>query len=214
MQTTSRRKGPDRQAALKQYRQRANIYDTELALFEPVRREAVARLNLQPGATVLDVGCGTGLSFELLRKAIGPSGHIVGIEQCPEMLGKAHERVASHGWRHISLIQAPAESAAVRGKADAAIFHFTHDVLRRPDAIANVFAHLKPGAHVVATGLQWAAPWAWPTNLFVMMAALHSVTSMEGLGQPWSGLAGHLGDLEVSTAMLGGVYIASGVFTH
>ena len=32
--------GPDRDAALEQYRRRADVYDLELALFEPIRREA------------------------------------------------------------------------------------------------------------------------------------------------------------------------------
>jgi len=158
---------PDRGFALEQYRLRAGVYDHELAMFEPLRREAVASLRLSPGATVLDVGCGTGLSFPLLAEAVGPSGRIVGIEQCPEMLFKARERLASVGPCEVSLINAPVESARWVGQADAVLFHFTHDVLRRPEAIASVLKHLKPGARVVATGLQWADPWAWPVNLFV-----------------------------------------------
>ena len=71
---------PDRQLALKQYRLRSKVYDIELAVFEPIRRKAIARLDLKKGATVLDVGCGTGLSFELLQQGIGPRGRIVGIE--------------------------------------------------------------------------------------------------------------------------------------
>ena len=35
---------PDRSAALDQYRRRASVYDLELLLFEPVRREALAWL--------------------------------------------------------------------------------------------------------------------------------------------------------------------------
>lgn len=209
MQHPSPGKGPDRHAALEQYRRRANVYDNELALFEPIRRQAIERLNLARGARVLDVGCGTGLSFGPLLDVIGEGGRILGIEQCPEMMAKARERVAAHGWRHVSLLNAPAETARIPFMADAALFHFTHDILLRPEAIANVVRHLKPGAHVVATGLQWAAPWAWPVNSFVMMAALYSVTSLEGLGRPWSGLAEQVGHLDVSTAMMGGVYIAS-----
>lgn len=200
-----------RQKALRQYRLRANIYDHELAAFEPIRQRAIDRLNLQPGYTVLDVGCGTGLSFEHLQQAIGAQGHIVGIEQCPEMLDKARARVAQHQWTNVTLLNAPAESAAIPVKADAALFHFTHDILRHPNAIRNVVASLKPGAHVVAAGLQWASPWAWATNCFVLLAATHSVSSLEGLGEPWSLLTEQVGEMEVHSTLMGGVYIASGV---
>ena len=66
-------------AALAQYRRRASVYDVELALFEPIRRTAVARLGLRPGDTVIDAGCGTGLSLPLLHDAVGARGRIVGI---------------------------------------------------------------------------------------------------------------------------------------
>lgn len=200
-----------RQKALRQYRLRAHVYDHELAAFEPIRQRAIDRLNLQEGDTVLDVGCGTGLSFEHLQQAIGVQGHIVGIEQCPEMLDKARTRVAQRPWTNVTLLNAPAEAAAIPVQADAVLFHFTHDILRNPSAIRNVVASLKPGAHVVAAGLQWAAPWAWATNCFVLMAATHSVSSLEGLGQPWSRLAEQMEEMEVSTTLMGGVYIASGV---
>jgi demethylmenaquinone methyltransferase/2-methoxy-6-polyprenyl-1,4-benzoquinol methylase len=76
-----------------------------------------------------------------------------------------------------------------------------------------VLSHLEPGARVVASGLQWAPLWAWPTNGFVMLAAMYSVTSLEGLGRPWDRLAARLKDVEVQTLMMGGIYIASGVYS-
>lgn len=202
------------QAALDQYRRRASVYDAELAPFEPIRREAVARLALQPGDTVIDAGCGTGLSLPLLRAAVGARGRIVGIEQCPEMLANARDGVRRQRWRNVTLIEASAEDAVIERfgnrRADAALFHFTHDILREPAAIANVLQSLRPGAGVVACGLKWSAPWAWPVNLFVFGAALHSVSSLAGLAQPWSLLAGQLDGFEVESAAAGAVFIARG----
>ncbi len=201
----------DRQKALQQYRLRASIYDCELAAFEPIRRSAIARLKLAPGDTVLDVGCGTGLSFAHMQRAVGSGGRIIGIEQSSDMLDRACQRVAEQGWSNVTLLNTPAEAVTSTILADAALFHFTHDILRNPDAVRNVVQSLKPGAHVVAAGLQWSNPWAWATNAFVMMAAMYSTTSLEGLDQPWSHLAGYLEQLEVSTTLMDGVYIASGV---
>ncbi len=208
--TTKPQPGPDRGAALQQYRRRAGIYDLELALLEPVRRQAIARLALKPGEVVLDVGCGTGLSLALLRQGVGARGRIIGIEQSPEMIAKARERVAQTRWKNVTLLCSPVETAALPGLADCALFHFTHDILRRSDALANVLRHLKPGARVVASGLKWAGAWAAPVNLLVLPAALYSVTSMEGLDRPWSRLAAHTTPLDVQTMLLGAVYIASG----
>ena len=205
------RPGPDHSAALEQYRRRAGVYDIELALFEPVRRRAVERLALRTGDVVFDVGCGTGLSLPLLQPLVGAKGRIVGIEQSPEMITKARERVARHGWNNVELIEASVEAARLKAHADAALFHFTHDILREPLAIDKVLQHLRPGARVVASGLQWAPFWAWPVNLLVFGAARHSVTSLAGLGSPWSLLAKHLSGLQVEKLMAGGVFIASGV---
>lgn len=205
-------RGPDRNAALEQYRRRATVYDRELALFEPIRRLAIARLDLGPGEVVFDVGCGTGLSLPLLRQGVGPKGRIVGIEQSPEMLEQARRRVTRARWTRVTLLCSPAETADIPVRADAALFHFTHDILRRPESIANVLRHVKPGGRVVASGLKWAAPGlTWPVNLLVLPAVLRSVTSLDGLGQPWRLLQEQLGPMSVETRLLGGAYIASGV---
>jgi ubiquinone/menaquinone biosynthesis C-methylase UbiE len=200
--------GPDRSAALDQYRRRASVYDLELLLFEPVRRQALDWLAPRPGDTVIDVGCGTGLSFAGLHRAVGTRGRIIGIEQSPEMINKARQRVQDQGWRNVTLLNAPAEDADIPGRADAVLLHFTHDVLQNETALANVLAHLKPGATVVASGLKWAPAWALPVNLFVWPAALRSVSSLAGLHRPWQHLAGLLGEPELRQMIGGGVFLA------
>lgn len=204
---------PKVDAALEQYRLRAHGYDAELAPFEPLRVDAIRRLQLQGGETVLDVGCGTGLSFEPLKAALGERGKIIGIELCPQMLGKARDRVKAMGWKGVSLVSGTAEVAPLSGQADAAIFHFTHDILQQLEAIDHITRHLKPGARVVATGLQWAAPWAWPVNLFVWGAAMYSVTTMDGLEKPWSTLATYLQEMEVHSTWMGSIFVATGTWS-
>lgn len=202
---------PDQRSSLAQYRRRAPYYDVELAPFEPLRRMAITRLALRHGDTVLDVGCGTGLSLGLLHDAVGADGAVIGIEPCAEMIELARHRVHEQGWRNVTLLEAAADVVEIADRADAALFHFTHDVLQQPAALDNLTRRLRAGAPVVACGLQWAPPWAWPVNLFVLGAALHSVTSFDGLREPWQGLAGYLDTVRVDTHLAGGAYIASGV---
>ena len=136
------------------------------------------------------------------------TGH--GLQQQRRVLDRARERLSPAQRQQVTLVQASAQAARWRGRADAALLHFTHDIVRSTAALDNVFAHLKPGARVVTTGLQWTAPWAVAVNAFVLGAALYSISSLEGLDRPWSGLEQRLKDFEVSDEWMGGVYIASG----
>jgi hypothetical protein len=52
--------------------------------------------------------------------------------------------------------------------------------------------------------------WSAPVNLFVLGAALYSVTCLAGLQQPWRLLTARLHDVQVDTPFVGGFYIASG----
>ncbi len=202
---------PNRSAAIRQYRSRARIYDLELALFEPVRQRAIDLLRLKHGDRVLDVGCGTGLSFTALEGLVGRKGSIVGIEQSPEMLERARARAAENGWKNVALISASVEEAAIPLVADAALFHFTHDIMRTPKALANVVRHLKPGGRIVAAGLKWAPIWAMPLNIVVWNAAMRSTSTLEGLTRPWSHLEPLVSRLKLEQMLGGTVYIASGV---
>ena len=202
---------PNRSTALRQYRSRARIYDLELLLFEPIRQRAIDLLRLKKGDRVLDVGCGTGLSFTALEGLVGPDGSIVGIEQSPEMFELARTRADENDWRNVELISASVEEAAIPIAADAALFHFTHDIMRTRKALANVVGHLKPGGRVVAAGLKWAPVRTMPLNFFVWNAALRSTSTLEGLARPWNHLEAILQGLEVEQMLGGTVYVASGI---
>jgi len=55
-------------------------------LQEPVMRSAIHALNLPLGSRGLDVGCGIGLQAIMLAEAVGPAGHVTGIDLSPEFL--------------------------------------------------------------------------------------------------------------------------------
>ena len=46
---------------------------------------------LQPGETVVDLGCGGGFDSFLAAKAVGEAGKVIGVDMTPEMLSQARE---------------------------------------------------------------------------------------------------------------------------
>ena len=191
------------------YRRIAGTFDLSTAWLEPYRRRAVSQLRLQPGDVVLDVGCGTGLSFEPIQAAIGPTGRLVGIEPSPEMLGNARARVEAAGWDNVTLLEARAEDAVVPGPVDAVLFAFTHDVVRSPKALANLLGQVRPGGRVVAAGPKWTVV-APQLNPLVFQVASRYVTTFDGFRRPWAELERAVPGLTVEELCFGCIYLASG----
>jgi SAM-dependent methyltransferase len=73
-------------------------YARKLQLFnsfaEPELRRALASLELQPGMSVLDAGCGTGEALAWLASAVGRRGVAVGLELARAHAAAAHACVA------------------------------------------------------------------------------------------------------------------------
>lgn len=203
--------GPANEAAARDlYRARCGYYDLQLAPYEMLRRTAIERLALQPGQVVLDIGCGTGMSLGLLQQAVGPQGHVTAVDQSPEMLEQARQRVEQASWSQVELVCSPVQEAALPGQADAALFHFTHDILQTPAALDHVLAHLAPGARLAICGLKWAPPWFAAFNPLVWWNAAQSVTTLSGLDAPWAGLAQRGARLTVEPLLCGTLFLASG----
>ncbi|MEP6629166.1 MAG: methyltransferase domain-containing protein [Lapillicoccus sp.] len=85
-----------------------DLVSVEWPVYRAGRVAGVEALGLRPGDTVADVGCGTGLSLSLLRKAVGAHGGIVGVDASPTMLRQAAGRIASAGWGNVDLVRADA----------------------------------------------------------------------------------------------------------
>lgn len=75
---------------------------------ERYRRQAVEALQLQPGDTVAEIGCGTGLNFRYVEERIGEEGHLIALDCTPAMLREAEKKAAEHGWKNIEFLRGDA----------------------------------------------------------------------------------------------------------
>lgn len=202
---------PDRKRALESYRVEAASFDRKTRRSTVHRIKAVDRLKLEPGDVVLDVACGTGVNFDPIARAVGPSGKILGIDLSPEMLSVARRRTELHGYENVKLFESPVEDMSLDLQADAALFSLAHDVLRSDAALAAVMAHLKPGARIAAFGAKRAPGWNLPVRLWVWRRARSYFTTFEGYDRPWDKLERAIPDLRVESVAFGSAYLAWGV---
>lgn len=130
-------------------------YDRQLErTYRPYRPRAVDALRLAPGATVLDVACGTGQNLPLLVAAVGPAGRVVGVDASAGMLRQARRRVERAGWTNVTLVEADAQALApdVAGAEAVDGVIVALGLTAIPDwegAFRRAFARLRPGGRFV-----------------------------------------------------------------
>lgn len=110
---------------------------------------------LLEGATVLDLGCGSGRDCYLLSRLVGPMGRVIGVDMTPEQLDVArahrdwHARRYGHPSSNVEFLEGYIEDLASLGLADASVdvvvsncvFNLSPD---KPRLLAEVFRVLRP----------------------------------------------------------------------
>ena len=132
------------------------------------RRHAVGLLKLKPGDRVVDLGCGTGLSFPHIIERIGPEGHLTGVDMTAGMLACARERCDQSGWYNVELVQSEIAAYEFPQGINAVITTGTMGYVSEYDrVIQNVVRALKPDGRLVI--LDAKKPDAWPPWLFKLL---------------------------------------------
>ncbi|PSP70407.1 alkanonic acid methyltransferase [Halobacteriales archaeon QH_8_67_27] len=88
------------------------------------RERAVDALALDPGDTVVEMGCGTGANVSHLRERVGAEGTVVGVDLTRGMLRRAGERVDRAGRENVHLVHADARRPPIDGPVDAVLATF------------------------------------------------------------------------------------------
>lgn len=163
------------------YQKNAKYYDFAVKIFYPLiglrigqyRRKAVNYLALNEGDFVIDLGCGTGLCFPLLREKIGATGRLIGVDISSEMLSAAERKVRAAGWTNVELIHSDIEAFAFPAEIDGVISTGVFGYLvEREKILKNIYTSLlNTGKVVIVDGKR---PQKWPSLLFKLFVKLSS----------------------------------------
>jgi ubiquinone/menaquinone biosynthesis C-methylase UbiE len=141
----------------RQYDRASKYYDAFSSLVlggllraEKYRERAVELLGDLRGATVLDVGCGTGRNFGLLVPRVGEHGRVIGLDYSRGMLRVARRRVTRRKWRNIRLINGDASKLdGVDEPVDAVISVWCFGLVEDLDLVLNrAIGIVRPGGSV------------------------------------------------------------------
>jgi demethylmenaquinone methyltransferase/2-methoxy-6-polyprenyl-1,4-benzoquinol methylase len=176
------------------------------------RRHAVDVLKLKPGDRVVDLGCGTGLSFPHIMKRIGPDGHLTGVDMTAGMLACARERCDRAGWHNVELVQSEIAAYEFPEKIDAVISTGVMGYVPGYDSVIQSAAQaLESDGRLVL--LDAKQPDAWPPWLFQL---LFKVKKPLGLGieyfdnRPWESVERYFKETAFEERYGGWVYFSTG----
>jgi ubiquinone/menaquinone biosynthesis C-methylase UbiE len=212
-----------REHLIETYRKSAKHYDVTSRLY-PVpgypqraqRLRAVKALRLDPGDTVIDVACGTGLNFPLLQQEVGPGGRIIGVDLTDAMLAQAQDRIAANGWTNVSLVQADAAGFEFPAQVNAILS--TYAMTQVPEC-ADVIAH---GAKALCRGGRWVVldlkvpgrtP-GWLADLGTAVVRRFASIDQWIMRRPWEAIRGamdeELADVSWTELFFGTAFLAVG----
>lgn len=132
--------------------------------------ELFARRLYEPGARVLDVGCGFGDSALRIAQAVGPSGEAIGVDCAANFVQAAAGEARAAGLENASFFTADVQTDDLRGPYDHAFARFGTMFFMTPGAaMHNIRKALKPGG--TFTQVVWRKrednPWVHDAELCV-----------------------------------------------
>ncbi|MBP1687335.1 MAG: ycgJ 1 [Deltaproteobacteria bacterium] len=132
----------------KLYYEFSHLYDRVFTrVFYPRIAQVIRSLNIEPGARVLEVGVGTGLSLD----AYPTHCQVTGVDLAPDMLEQAQEKIVRNGWRHLDVMEMDALNLKFADSSFDYVMAF-HVVSVVPDVrrmMAEMLRVTRPGGTLV-----------------------------------------------------------------
>ena len=120
------------------------------------RHATYSLLGLEPGMTVVDVGCGIGTAAIEMAGRVSPRGKAKGIDLSEAMIAEARRRAAASGsaveFTAGSALALPLPAAAVDGYRAERLYQHLADI---PAALAEAKRVLRPGGKIVLVDQDW-----------------------------------------------------------
>lgn len=119
----------------KVYEKLASVYDLVFGpTLHPGRIEAIRKMKIQPGDSVLEVGVGTGINLSMYPSSCA----ITGIDLSAPMLDKAHERILNKALRNCRVMEMDAAQMAFPDESfDIVYAPYLISVVPDPVAVAQ-----------------------------------------------------------------------------
>ena len=126
------------------------IFEFIFLLPPGIRSKAVRTINLKPGDSVLEVGCGTGRNLKHLVNAVGPSGRVYGADISEGMLAQAKVLRERNSWRGVTLLHGDASALSLPEKINGVLFSLSYaTMIQRREVLRHAWNQLKPGGRLV-----------------------------------------------------------------
>ncbi len=127
-------------------------------LLDQVKQRSYALMRVQPGQTVLDVGCGPGTDTLLLAQLVGPAGQVFGVDYDAAMIREADERAEKAGvsqWvshKHGDATTLPFDANLCDACRSERLFQH----LLNPNRVLSEMTRVtKPGGWIVVIDADW-----------------------------------------------------------
>src|SRR5262249_40244178 len=105
---------------------------------------------VRSGQTVLDLGSGAGLDSLLAARKVRPTGKVVGVDLCSEMIEKARHNASLLGLRNVEFVEAGIKKVPLPDESvDVVISNGVFNLCtEKPDVLAEAFRVLRPGGRL------------------------------------------------------------------